>query len=292
MPVNTNDRAKTIGFSGAILAYLCWGMMPIYWSLLKGAGSWEVIAHRATWSPLALILLLLCFGRLGELKNTIVHIATVRRHQGFLLVCAAGFAAVNWWINVLAAQVDRVTELGLGMFITPLISIALAVIVFREKMPLMKWLSVIAGLTGLALQAIDYGRIPWIAIGVSVTWAIYGAFKKKIPLDPWMSNTIEGLILMPIALAYIAYLYSSGGNHFMGDSHVCASRYRYRHHDSHVSLCLRSREFAFERFGILPISEPYLHNECRRFYPWRAFQSVSDCSAFIYRRIHRIVLVG
>ena len=194
--------------------------MPIYWSLLKGAGSWEVIAHRATWSPLALILLLMCFGRLGELKRTVINVATIHRRQGLFLICAAAFAAVNWWINVLAAQVDRVTELGLGMFITPLISIALAVMFFREKLPLAKWLSVVAGLTGLLLQAIDYGRIPWIAIGVSVTWAIYGAFKKKIPLDPWMSNTIEGLILMPVALAYIVYLYSSGGNHFMGGSHV------------------------------------------------------------------------
>lgn len=220
MPIDPQDRAKTIGLTGALLAYLCWGMMPIYWSLLKGAGSWEVIAHRATWSPLALILLLMCFGRLGELRKIIVNIFTIHRRQGFLLVCAAGFAAVNWWINVLAAQVDRVTELGLGMFITPLISIALAIVVFREKMPVLKWLSVVAGLTGLALQAIDYGRIPWIAIGVSVTWAVYGAFKKKIPLDPWMSNTIEGLILMPFALAYIAILYSSGQNHFMQDSDV------------------------------------------------------------------------
>ncbi|MDO4938307.1 MAG: EamA family transporter RarD [Sutterellaceae bacterium] len=220
MPLDSRDNAKTIGLTGALLAYLCWGMMPMYWSLLKGAGSWEVIAHRATWSPLALILLLLCFGRLGELKRTILSVATVHRRQGLFLICAAAFAAVNWWINVLAAQVDRVTELGLGMFITPLISVALAVIFFREKLPLAKWLSVAAGLTGLLLQAVDYGRIPWIAIGVSVTWAIYGAFKKKIPLDPWMSNTIEGLILMPMALVYIAYLSLTGASQFFGDSQV------------------------------------------------------------------------
>ena len=223
MTASSRDNAKTVGLTGALLAYLCWGMMPLYWSLMKGAGSWEVIAHRATWSPLALIVLLTCFGRLGQLKRTVINIATVHRQIGFLLVCAAAFAAVNWWINVLAAQVDRVTELGLGMFITPLISIALAVVFFKEKLPWTKWLSVALGLTGLLLQAIDYGRIPWIAIGVSVTWAVYGAFKKKIPLDPWMSNTIEALILMPFALAYLSYLVSTGTSHFLGDSNVLSA---------------------------------------------------------------------
>lgn len=214
------DKSKAVGLAGALIAYLCWGMMPIYWSQTKGAGGWEVIAHRAIWSPLVLVILVAAMGRLSELKHTIGKAATTRRQMGIFLLCAAGFAAVNWWINVLGAQLDRVTELGLGMFITPLISIALAVVVFRERMPLAKWLSVVLGLTGLALQAVDYGRIPWIAIGVSTTWAIYGAFKKKIPLDPWMSNTIEGLILMPPALAYVAYLCATGDNHFLGDNDI------------------------------------------------------------------------
>lgn len=205
---------RAVGLTGALVAYLCWGLMPIYWSLLKGAGSWEVIAHRATWSPLALVLLMAALGRAGSLKQTIVGLCSTDRRTAGLLAGAAFFAAVNWWVNVLAAQVDRVTELGLGMFMTPLFSVALAVAVFRERLPVVKQLSLVPGLAGLAVMALDYGRIPWIAIGVSVTWAIYGAFKKKIRLDPWTSNTVEGLMLMPFAVGFIVWLAATGQNHF------------------------------------------------------------------------------
>ncbi|MDO5532967.1 EamA family transporter RarD [Sutterella sp.] len=203
-----------VGVTAAFIAYLFWGFMPLYWKMLSEAWSWEVIAHRVCWSFIVITLLLIVTGRAHEFRQTAGQLRR-RPPLALMLVAAAMFAGLNWWINVLAVQIDRVVELGIGMFLTPLISMALGFLIFRERLSRLHVLSIAIAAAGVVVMTAGYGRIPVIALGVSSTWAIYGAFKKKITINPWVSNALESLIMMPLALVYLWNLHAAGEGHFL-----------------------------------------------------------------------------
>lgn len=203
-----------LGLTGAIVSYLSWGLMPIYWNLLEGAGSVEVIAHRILWSLLFIPLVMAVRGKLRSAWSDIKSIFT-SPVTALLLATAACFAGLNWWINVIAVLSGHVVELGIGTFLTPLISVSCGVLFFHERLSRTKTAGVMLAMTGVLIMIISFGHFPWISLGVSATWGIYGALKKKLMLDAWVSILLEGLMMMPVALGYVFWLSSIGENHFL-----------------------------------------------------------------------------
>ena len=213
--------AQTKGLLAAVGAYLCWGFMPLYWALFGGVRGWEVIGHRVLWSLILISAFLMLIGRFSEIFSTL---RTFKKQpiQYFNLFAAAAIAAINWWINVYAATSNQVVELGIGMFLTPLFTVALGVVFFRERLSRLKQLSVFLPFLGVCIMIYTLGRMPWIALGVSSSWALYGVFKKRLGIDPWVSNALEASLMLPFAIAYLFYLDANG---------VGACR-RNLHHDS------------------------------------------------------------
>lgn len=203
-----------MGLTGAVFSYLMWGLMPLYWNLLEGAGSVEVIAHRIIWSVLFIPIVM---GVRGKLHEAWIDIKSIfaNTKTALLLATAAAFAGVNWWINVIAVLSEHVVELGIGTFLTPLISVCLGVLFFRERLSRTKTAGVLLALTGVLIMVFSFGHFPWISLGVSATWGIYGALKKKLMLDAWVSILLEGLMMLPFALGYVFWMQSLGENHFI-----------------------------------------------------------------------------
>lgn len=212
MPVTLSERRA--GLAAAVISYVFWGFMSIYWSLLREADSWEVIAHRVLWSLVFLLFAMAVRGRFHEIRETA---ATLRQDRKRLLVMlsAAFFAALNWWINVIGVVTDHVVELGIGTFLTPLISVMLGVLFFGEHLPRIKKIAVALAAVGVGIMILSFGSFPFIALGVSLTWGIYGALKKKLMLEAWVSIILEAALMLPVALGYIAWLHANGNGHFI-----------------------------------------------------------------------------
>ena len=119
--------AQTKGLLAAVGAYLCWGFMPLYWALFGSVCGWEVIGHRVLWSLILISAFLMLIGRFSEIFSTLRSFKK-KPIQYFNLFAAASIAAINWWINVYAATSNQVVELGIGMFLTPLFTVALGVV--------------------------------------------------------------------------------------------------------------------------------------------------------------------
>lgn len=198
-----------LGLTGAIVSYLSWGLMPIYWNLLEGAGSVEVIAHRILWSLLFIPLVMAVRGKLRSAWSDIKSIFT-SPVTALLLATAACVAGLNWWINVIAVLSGHVVELGIGTFLTPLISVSCGVLFFHERLSRTKTAGVMLAMTGVLIMIVSFGHFPWISLGVSATWGIYGALKKKLMLDAWVSILLEALMMMPVAFGYVFWLSSIG----------------------------------------------------------------------------------
>lgn len=214
MSGSSQVNARLQGVAAASAAYVMWGFMPLYWRLVSGADSWEVIAHRVMWSLVFLPLILAYRSRLGEALRVLRSWLTQPRLMGGLVV-AALFCGFNWWINVIAVQIDHVVELGIGTFLTPLLSVLMGVICFRERLGWGQWLGMALAAVGVLIMVVGFGQMPWIALSVSLSWAAYGAMKKRLQLDAWVSLLMEGLLMLPLALGYVVWLQSVGAAHFL-----------------------------------------------------------------------------
>jgi chloramphenicol-sensitive protein RarD len=209
---STTDQAaaeRRLGIAYGVGAYLLWGAFPLFFPLLEPAAPVEILALRIVWSLAAVAVVLAVTRSTGSLR------AVVRdRRRLKLLTGAAVLIALNWGTFIYAVNSEHVIESSLGYFITPLVSAAFGVIVFRER--LRGWQLVALGLGAIAvlLLTIDYGRLPWIALTLAFSFGTYGLLKKLADVGAAESLAIETLVLLVPALIYLGVLEASGGATF------------------------------------------------------------------------------
>ena len=189
------------GFS----AYVLWGTFPLYWPLLEPATPLEIVSHRAAWTSIFCILVL---AYQKQLRHMFKLMATKRV---FLrLTAASGLISINWLVYIWATNNGHVVEAALGYYINPLIIIAFGVLLLKEKMRRLQWFAVGFGFIGVVVLTFDYGRLPWIALALAVSWGSYGLIKKQLNLGAVEGLAIETLISFIPYAGYLFYIGSKG----------------------------------------------------------------------------------
>ena len=198
------------GLLAGIGAYVIWGFVPLYWQLLKPASAPEILSHRVVWS-LGLLLIIVYF---KKLKNEVVE-ALKNRKKLLLLASAAIFVTINWGMFIWAVNNGHVIETSLGYFINPLVSVALGVLILKEKLRLLQKVAV--GLTFIAVTflTIALGKPPYIALTLAFSFGFYGLVKKLADVDAIPSLTIETLLLTPFFSIFMFYLDSKNDLSFV-----------------------------------------------------------------------------
>jgi chloramphenicol-sensitive protein RarD len=190
-------------------AYGIWGLLPLYWRLLDHAGAVEILAHRFVWALGAVALLLWVRPRAGWW-----HALRQRPTALRLLAAAAVIIAFNWYIYIWGVNSARVVETSLGYFISPLVTVGIGVVVFRERLRRPQWLALGLAAAAVAWLTVDYGRVPWVAVGLAVTFATYGVLKKKAAAGAVESLAVEATVVLPFALGYLGWLEFMGRGAF------------------------------------------------------------------------------
>ncbi|KUL36239.1 protein rarD [Streptomyces sp. NRRL F-4489] len=207
MPSRTDQRA---GLAYGIAAYTMWGLLPLYWHLLDATAPAEILAHRMLWSlPVALVILA-ALRRWGWIRPLLRQ----PRRLGMVLVCAV-VISLNWFLYIWAVNAGHVLEASLGYFINPLVSIAFGVLVLRERLRPLQWAAVGVGAAAVVVMTLAYGRIPWIALGLALSFATYGLVKKGIKLDGIEGFSAETTLQALPALGYLIYLGVRGESAFV-----------------------------------------------------------------------------
>jgi len=189
-----------VGHLSAVAAFLMWGLLPIYWKQLEAVPSLQLVAHRVIWSSLTLIPIVIWSGSWPQLRAAAVQPAMVSRQ--FL---AAILVAANWLGFVWAVTHGRMIESSLGYFLTPLVSVLLGVLVLGERLRPVQWIAVGVAAIGVGWIAAGYHHLPWIALFLACTFSTYALVKKTIALDAAVSLTLETLLLLVPACAFLAY---------------------------------------------------------------------------------------
>lgn len=200
-----SDGEQRAGLLYGIGAYGMWGLVPLFWPLLKPSGAVEILAHRMVWSLAVVAMALLVVRRWGWVRELLAE----PRKLG-LLVVAATVISVNWGLYIWSVNSGHVVEASLGYFINPLVTIAMGVLLLKERLRPAQWAAVGVGLAAVLVLAIGYGQPPWISLTLAFSFATYGLVKKKVNIGGLESLAAETVILFVPALGYLVWLGISG----------------------------------------------------------------------------------
>lgn len=189
------------GYLFGVGAYLCWGLFPLYWKLLRPAGAVEILAHRVLWS-FAVVLLIVTATR-GWRRIS----GLIRTPGKMALICAAAVViAINWGMYIYGVNSDRVVETSLGYFINPLVVVLLGVIVLRERLRPWQWTAIGVGFVAVCVLTVDYGHVPYLALTLAVSFASYALIKKRLAVPAADGLLVESGVLAIPAVAYAVIL--------------------------------------------------------------------------------------
>ncbi|CUA86266.1 EamA family transporter RarD [Pseudidiomarina woesei] len=201
----TDDAARSRqGVFFAIAAYTMWGVAPVYFKWLESVPALEILSHRIIWSFILVLALIMVLGRAGRLKPVLQN-----KKQMLRLALATCLLGGNWFLFIWAINNDHILDASLGYYINPLLNVAIGMAFFGERMRNMQLVAIALAVTGVLIQVISFGSVPWVALALACSFAIYGAIRKRLPIDSMTGLWLETLILLPAVLVYMVFFASS-----------------------------------------------------------------------------------
>ena len=185
--------------------YILWGLLPIFWKLLAGVNSAYVLAQRIVFSCVFCLAVILIRKNGGEIGKIIKNKSERRK----FFLCGI-LISINWGVYILTVAMGRILEASLAYYMNPLFSVLIGAIFFKERLSRVQWASVALAFAGVMFSVIRYGEVPYLAIIIGLSFALYGALKKGIKADSETSICMETMAVLPIALVFIAYAQFSG----------------------------------------------------------------------------------
>ena len=211
----SRETGKGVAFG--LAAYVTWGCFPLFFALFQGVPAFEILLHRVIWSCLFLVGLVTLLRRWAPVRRAIAE----PRRLGRVLGCAL-LIALNWGLYIYSVETRQVLQASLGYFMTPLVNVALGMLVLRERMARLQGVAV--GLAGLAIaiQLVMLGELPWISLVLAFSFGTYGLLRKQVPLDGLSGLFVETLLLLPLALIGLGWLTQAELSHFLDEGRTTA----------------------------------------------------------------------
>jgi len=189
------DRRSAQGVIYALLAYMSWGLLPLFWRQLEVIPATEILAHRIIWSSVFTLAVCLL------MKRDFLSKYFTNPKSLILLAVTGVIVSLNWGVYIYAINSGQLLEASLGYFINPLVSIVLGMLFLGEKLNKTQLAAFMLAVSGVAYLTINYGHFPWIAIALALSFGVYGLLKKKMNYDSMSALAVETTLVTPFALA-------------------------------------------------------------------------------------------
>ncbi|OOM79655.1 EamA-like transporter family protein [Clostridium puniceum] len=199
------NNEKNYGVIYAVSAYILWGILPIYWKLINSVFSIEILSNRILWAFVFTIVIIAVTKQWEELKS----IAKDKKQMCYIFI-ASILIAFNWGLYIWAVNSDKIVDASLGYYINPLFAVALGMLIFKEKLNYYQVSALFIASIGVIIKTLQYGKIPWISLGLAISFGLYGAIKKLVRANSIVGLTLETTMLTPVAAIYIVSRQISG----------------------------------------------------------------------------------
>ena len=209
MTANTpKTRSESVfGLVYAGLAFVIWGLSPVYWKALSVVSALEITMHRVVWSFLFLLCLILLQRRRHELARVLSN-----GRMLLTLLSTAILISANWLLYIWAVINNYMLQASLGYYINPLVNVVLGVLFLRERLRKPQILAVLLAASGVLYLTISYGELPWISLTLALSFGLYGLIRKIAPVGALVGLAVETMLLSPPAAIYLVYLNSQGAD--------------------------------------------------------------------------------
>lgn len=183
----------------AITAFSLWGLFPLYWKIFSNVGAWDLFGHRLIWSFVTLMLILLYKKKLKTLKEI-----WSQKKIRYLLMLSAVLISSNWLLYIYAVNIGKVLEASMGYFLNPLINVSVGWLILKEEIRPTQWPAILIALIAIIIMAFqtDMAHFPWIAIVLSLTFALYGLIRKITHVGSMEGLAFETCFVLPPVLIY------------------------------------------------------------------------------------------
>ncbi|MEP7241241.1 MAG: EamA family transporter RarD [Devosia sp.] len=209
----TDTRRTQSGILVGLACYVLWGFLPLLFAMLERVGSVTVVASRTVWSLLFVGAILLIGGRLGEVRAALADRATLRS-----MIVSSVLLAANWLIYVYAVESGQALEGSFGYFVNPIVNVFIGMALLGERQNRVQWVAIGIAIAAIGVQSVGIGRIPYLALSIAVSFAIYGYFRKTAKVGSTTGLFVETVILLPAALAWLGWSFvRDGGLGIMAD---------------------------------------------------------------------------
>ncbi len=194
------------GVTAALLANAWWGFLPLLFYFLDSVSPFQTVATRTVCSLLVVSVMLAASGRFGEVRAVLSD-----RRAALTLLASALLLAVNWLIYVYAVQNGHVLEGSFGYFINPMVNVGMGMVLLGERQTRWQTVALLIAVLAIGIQAIGIGGIPFISLGLALSFGLYGYFRKTVRANATTGLFVETLLLTPLALGYITYAVATAG---------------------------------------------------------------------------------
>ncbi|NQZ04894.1 MULTISPECIES: EamA family transporter RarD [unclassified Idiomarina] len=188
----------------ALAAYSFWGFAPIYFKSVQQVPAFEILAHRIIWAFILVFILIVGLKRLNRLKPIIRSPKMM-----FRLTVATCLLGGNWFLFIWAVNANHMLDASLGYYINPLLNVAIGMAFFQEKMRRLQLFAIGLAIVGVGIQVVTFGSVPWVALALASSFAIYGAIRKRLPVDSISGLWLETTLLVPVMLGYLLFFADS-----------------------------------------------------------------------------------
>jgi chloramphenicol-sensitive protein RarD len=209
--MSTLDKTAREGVIAGLAAYLMWGFLPVYFMTVAAVDPTEVLAHRIIWAVPFGALIIMFRHQWSEVGRALTH----RSMLGWLSISTL-FIGMNWFVYIWAIQDGRIFETSLGYYINPLTNMLVGVWLFGERLRRFQMVAVALAVIGVLVLTIAGGVVPWVALFLAVSFTVYAAIRKRVVIGGMPGLFVETILLLPFALIWFGYLYSSSQMIFGG----------------------------------------------------------------------------
>ncbi|WP_432358096.1 EamA family transporter RarD [Sporosarcina sp. UB5] len=202
-------QSEKSGILWVVGAFLFWGIMPIYWKHLEHVQSEEILAGRIMWAFVSTVVVVLLIKNGKQLIEDIRELWK-SQSQFWSLFIATVLITANWFTYIWAVNHDYIVQTSLGYYMNPLVSVLLGIFFLKEKLSSSQKIAFLLAFAGVLILTVSYGKFPWIALCLAITFAVYGFIKKNIKLDALRGLAIETLFITPFAIGFYIFLFMKG----------------------------------------------------------------------------------
>lgn len=208
---NISFIKNNYGILAGAMAYILWGLLPVYWKMLNTVPAYEILAHRIIWSFIFVSAIVLAKGHWKKVTSILKQ-----KKLMIYIFLASICVSINWFLYIWAVTSGHILDSSLGYYINPLMSIFIGMLVLKEKLDKIQYAALITAFTGVVFMLIVYGSIPWISLGLAMSFSLYALCKKLASVESLIGLTIETLIIAPVALIFLLVRNIQGYGSFGG----------------------------------------------------------------------------